>query len=65
MSRKYSIFKIYKDSPNESFKVYDREVIRKCERRGFYKKGTAIKTLLKNGTIETPFAIYQIAKALL
>lgn len=53
------IEKTYKDEISW-FEVDEADVIEYAENSGFYKKGTAIRTLKQIGRIETDFAIYRM-----
>ena len=55
------IYKKYTDK-NNWFKTSLEEMIERTEGSEYYKKGTALSTLLINGKIFTPFAIWSLNK---
>jgi len=52
------IYKTYKDKI-DWFEVSEQDLIEYTEKRGYYKKGTALETLKQIGEIQTHFSIYK------
>jgi hypothetical protein len=54
--------KIYKTYADEEqwFEITEKEFISKTEGHGYFKKGTALQTLLDVGIIRTDFAYYSL-----
>jgi hypothetical protein len=42
--------------------VTESEVIKCCEDKGYWKKGTSIDTLYEMGVISTPWAMYKLGE---
>ena len=53
------IYKKFKEDGIENICIL-QDFIFYTEEKGYYKKGTAIQTLLKAKTIETPYSIFYI-----
>jgi len=53
------IFKKYVDE-DEWFEVDKSDVIKHCEKRGYWEKGTSLQILKDIGSIHTPWAIWKL-----
>jgi len=60
---KAKIFKTYKGE-NSSIEVDESDVVKYCEERGYWKEGTALKTLYEHRKISTPWAEWKIRNTL-
>ena len=54
-----TIWKAYKDNPDDWFEIDEQDFIEDTEGHGYWKPGTALRTLKDIGFLRTAFVIYE------